>query len=175
VRAREVSVLGSSDIITPAVATNLFKLMAYKDEYEVARLSLDPTLERELKEQSGDDVSYSFKLHPPVLRAAGLNRKISLATWFKPGFKGLYAMRRVRGTALDPFGRGEVRATERALITEHVAAIDEAMAKLDSTNLTVVAEIAGLPDMIRGYEHVKLANVTKYRAQLIALRNRVRS
>ncbi|WP_328418533.1 indolepyruvate ferredoxin oxidoreductase family protein [Micromonospora sp. NBC_00389] len=174
VRVREVATLGTNDVVTPAVAANLFKLMAYKDEYEVARLSLDPALERQLKEQFGDDVTYSFKLHPPVLRALGMDRKMSLGSWFKPGFKALCAMRRVRGTAWDPFGRCDVRATERSLITEYVDVVDEATAALAPSNLKVVAEIASLPEMVRGYEEVKMGNVAKYREQLNSLRSRVR-
>ncbi|MEX2311631.1 MAG: DUF1285 domain-containing protein, partial [Rhodospirillales bacterium] len=119
VRDREESVLGSSELVTPLVARQLFKLMAYKDEYEVARLSLDPLLERDLKQQFGEDVRYSFALHPPVLRALGMRRKIALGTWFRPGFRLLYAMRHLRGTGFDPFGRAGVRRTERALVEEY--------------------------------------------------------
>jgi indolepyruvate ferredoxin oxidoreductase len=116
-------------------------------------------------------VRYSYRLHPPVLRAAGMDRKISLGRWFRPGFSALYGMRGLRGTRLDPFGRGEVRATERALIQEYVDAVDGATARLTPENLPQVAELAGLPDVVRGYEHVKMANVARYRERLSALRD----
>ena len=166
VRAREEAVVDQSHQVSHAVARNLFKLMAYKDEYEVARLSLDPALERDLKEQFGDDAKYSFRLHPPALRSAGMKNKLSLGSWFKPGFRTLYAMRRVRGTRLDPFGRSQVRATERALIGEYVDAVDVAMAVLTERCLPTVLALAELPDLVRGYEHVKLGNVAKFRAEL---------
>jgi hypothetical protein len=78
---------------------------------------------RDLKEQFGDEIRYSFALHPPVLRALGMKRKIALGAWFRPGFRLLYAMRHLRGTRLDPFGRATVRVTERALIEEYTAAV----------------------------------------------------
>jgi indolepyruvate ferredoxin oxidoreductase len=148
------------------VAANLYKLMAYKDEYEVARLSLDPELERRLKEQFGEDATYSYRLHPPVLRAAGMDRKISLGSWFRPAFSTLYAMRGLRGTRVDPFGRGDVRATERALIEEYVAAVDAALGVLTPATVDRVVELAELADVVRGYEHVKMANVARFRDRL---------
>ncbi|MGY1721521.1 indolepyruvate ferredoxin oxidoreductase family protein [Blastococcus sp. SYSU DS0533] len=175
VQEREMSVTGSSGPVTRAVAANLYKLMAYKDEYEVARLSVDPELARQLRDQFGSDVKYSYRLHPPVLRAAGMDRKISLGSWFRPGFHALYAMRGLRGTRLDPFGRGEVRATERALIEEYVTAVDAATAGLTQENVPLVAELAALPEVVRGYEHVKLANVARYRERLAELRSELSS
>ncbi len=166
VRTREEAVVGTTHRVTHAVARNLFKLMAYKDEYEVARLLLDPALERDVKEQFGADANYSFRLHPPVLRSAGMKNKLSLGSWFKPGFQVLYAMRRVRGTRIDPFGRSQIRATERALIGEYVDAVDAAMAVLSEPFLPTVLAVAELPDIVRGYEHVKLGNVAKFRDEL---------
>ncbi|WP_347058226.1 indolepyruvate ferredoxin oxidoreductase family protein [Blastococcus sp. HT6-30] len=171
VQARERAATGTGGPVTAAVAVNLYKLMAYKDEYEVARLSLDPELQRRVKEQFGADATYSYRLHPPVLRAAGMDRKISLGSWFRPGFRTLYAMRGLRGTRLDPFGRGEVRATERALIDEYVTAVDDALTVLGPDTAATVAELAGLPDIVRGYEHLKMANVARYRERLTELRS----
>ena len=99
-----------------AVARNLYKLMAYKDEYEVARLSLDPQLTANITAQFGEGARYRYRLHPPVLRALGMTSKISLGPWFRPGFRLLAAGRRLRGTPWDPFGRTQVRRTERALV-----------------------------------------------------------
>ncbi len=107
--------LGAPGPLTDAYARNLFKLMAYKDEYEVARLSLDPALDEQVVAQFGEQARYSYRLHPPVLRALGMKKKITLGSWVRPGFGLLYAGRRLRGTGLDVFGRTEVRRTERAL------------------------------------------------------------
>ena len=105
--------------ITEAVAKHLYKLMAYKDEYEVARLSLDPAFTAGLEDQFGEGTRYAYRLHPPVLRALGMKRKISLGPWFRPAFRVLHALRRLRGTRLDPFGRAEVRRVERELIEDY--------------------------------------------------------
>ena len=168
-RARELAVMGTTSAITQAFARNLYKLMAYKDEYEVARLSVDPTFERTLESEFGAGATYAFKLHPPILAAMGLKNKISLGTWIKPGLKFLAAVRGVRGTWFDPFGRDEVRCIERALIEEYTLAMNSAMQDLSLDNAASVAQLAHLPDLVRGYGKVKLANVAKYRAQLASL------
>jgi indolepyruvate ferredoxin oxidoreductase len=150
-----------------AVARGLHKLMAYKDEYEVARLSLDPALGARVTAQFGAGARVAYQLHPPLLRALGVDRKVSLGPWFRPAFRALRAMRRVRGTRLDPFGHTEVRRTERALIAEYRAAMEQALraAPGDERAVQLAAELAGLPDMVRGYEEVKLGNVARYRAR----------
>ena len=152
--------------LAEAVATGLYKLMAYKDEYEVARLSLDPALEASVRAQFGDGARYAWKLHPPVLRAAGMQRKITLGRWFTPGYRTLRAMRRLRGTRLDPFGVAEVRRVERELVAEYRALVPELLAMDDVERAT---EIAALPDMVRGYEQIKLDNVARYRARVAEL------
>jgi indolepyruvate ferredoxin oxidoreductase len=162
VRARE-SRLVQSDELTEAVARNLFKLMAYKDEYEVARLCLDPGLDADLTAQFGPDAKYRYQLHPPVLRALGMRRKISLGAWFRVVFHVLVSLRRLRGTPFDPFGRARVRKVERALIDEYLGTVDELLAGLTVANHALAVEIAELPDLVRGYEDVKLASVETYR------------
>src|SRR5690606_11554396 len=102
VRAAEERAVPGSTELAEAVARNLHKLMAYKDEYEVARLSLDPALAAEVEARFGAGARYAWKLHPPVLRALGLQRKITLGRWATPVFRLLRAMRRLRGTPLDP-------------------------------------------------------------------------
>jgi indolepyruvate ferredoxin oxidoreductase len=148
--------------ITEAVAKHLYKLMAYKDEYEVARLSLDPAFTADLEEQFGEGTKFAYRLHPPVLRALGMKRKISLGPWFRPAFRLLHALRRLRGTRFDPFGRAEVRRVERELIEDYRAAVLEAFRAADVDRAQVLA-LAELPDLVRGYEDVKLANVARYR------------
>jgi indolepyruvate ferredoxin oxidoreductase len=156
---------------TTAVARNLYKLMAYKDEYEVARLSVDPQLTADITAQFGAGARYRYRLHPPVLRSLGMTSKISLGPWFRPGFRLLAAGRRLRGTPWDPFGRTRVRRTERALVSEYRAITGQLLTGLTTANHALAVEIAGLPDLVRGYEEIKLGNVAAYRdraAELLA-------
>jgi indolepyruvate ferredoxin oxidoreductase len=157
--------------VTEEVARNLYKLMAYKDEYEVARLCLDEDLAAGIEARFGAGARYSYRLHPPLLRALGMKRKISLGGWARPVFALLRAMRRLRGTRFDPFGYTAVRRAERALIPEYREAVWSALSTAGPGDHAVAAELAALPDMIRGYEHIKLASVARYRerqAELLA-------
>jgi indolepyruvate ferredoxin oxidoreductase len=165
IAAAEAARLGDSTTLTAAVATYLYKLMAYKDEYEVSRLILESGRSA-ATEAFGDEVKVQYRLHPPVLKSLGMDRKISLGRWAEPGFRALVGMRRLRGTALDPFGRTEVRRTERALVAEYVAVVGRLAEVVDESNLSTVVAIASLPDVVRGYEEVKMANVDRYRARL---------
>ncbi|MER6800134.1 DUF6537 domain-containing protein, partial [Amycolatopsis mediterranei] len=131
--------------LTEAVAKHLYKLMAYKDEYEVARLSLDPALTDGLAEQFGAGTKYAYRLHPPVLRALGMRRKISLGPWFRPAFRLLHALRRLRGTRFDPFGRAEVRKVERELIEDYRSVVLQALRAGDVGKARALAE---LPDLV---------------------------
>jgi indolepyruvate ferredoxin oxidoreductase len=169
VRALEAAVTGG-ETLARTVAENLYKLTAYKDEYEVARLSLDPALDEAVRAQFGDGARYQYRLHPPVLRALGLKHKISLGPWARPALAGLVAMRRVRGTWLDPFGRTEVRRTERALIVEYREVVDALLTGLTTGNHDLAIQIAALPDQIRGYEDIKLDTVRAYHEKLAGLR-----
>jgi indolepyruvate ferredoxin oxidoreductase len=137
--------------------------MAYKDEYEVARLSIDPEVRRRVEEQFGAGSSFSYRLHPPVLRGLGMKRKISLGSWFRPGFRVLYAGRRLRGSRADVFGYARVRRAERQLILDYRQMIERALDQLAPGTQEIIAELASAPDMIRGYEQVKLDNVERYR------------
>ncbi len=171
VRAREAEVTDGEggDLLARTVAANLFKLAAYKDEYEVARLSLDPAVTEQISEQFGAGARYAYRLHPPVLRSLGMRNKVSLGPWFRPAFRSLVAMRRLRGTAFDPFGRTEVRRVERALVTEYRDVITRLADGLTAGNHDLAVEIAGLPDMVRGYEEIKLANAAAYRERMAEL------
>jgi indolepyruvate ferredoxin oxidoreductase len=162
----ERGALGAPGQLTETYARQLFKLMAYKDEYEVARLSLDPALEAAVTAQFGAGARYHYRLHPPVLRALGMKKKVSLGPWFRPAFRALYASRGVRGTAWDVFGRTEVRRTERALPGEYRDAVAAALPRLSAGTLPALVALAELPDLVRGYEHVKLANVSRFRTAL---------
>jgi len=152
--------------VTEVVARNLHKLMAYKDEYEVARLSLDAGLTASLEAAFGPGARVSHRLHPPLLRALGIKRKIALGRRSaRPVFRLLYALRGLRGTLVDPFGHTAVRRAERAVIQEYRDGILTAIrssAPADAKSV-VVSELAGLPEEIRGYEHIKLAAIAAYR------------
>nr|BFE77890.1 hypothetical protein GCM10020093_004910 [Planobispora longispora] len=149
--------------------------MAYKDEYEVARLHLDPAERARIAAEFGPGAKISYNLHPPVLRALGMKRKIRLGTWFDPAFRVMYGMRRLRGTRLDPFGLAGVRKVERELVAEYTRDVHRALDLLSPETEGTVRELAGLPEMIRGYEHVKLGNVAAYRERAAALLARLGS
>ncbi|MFI9593170.1 indolepyruvate ferredoxin oxidoreductase family protein [Nonomuraea sp. NPDC052265] len=146
-----------------AYARSLHKLMAYKDEYEVARLHLDPAEQARREREYGADATVSVLLHPPLLRAMGMKRKIRLRRSAPVLFRGLRAARVLRGTALDVFGQAEVRRVERELIIEYRDLMRAALARLTPGTIDAVAEIAGLPESIRGYEDIKLARVAEFR------------
>ncbi|MFE0104555.1 indolepyruvate ferredoxin oxidoreductase family protein [Streptomyces sp. NPDC059009] len=151
--------------ITRAFATSLHQLMAYKDEYEVARLHLDPAEQARIRAEFGADATVSVLLHPPVLRALGMNRKLRLQRTIGPAFRALRAARRLRGTPLDPFAHSAVRRTERALVTEYQQLMRQALDHLTPDNAEAVVRIAELPRTIRGYEHIKMARVEEYRVR----------
>jgi len=155
--------------LSEAVARYLFKLMAYKDEYEVARLHLQNDLAAALKEQYPDGVSIHYNLHPPMLRALGWQSKIKFGRWFQGAFRALRSMRGLRGSALDPFGWAEVRRVERALVGEYRTLVDKALVGLDVASHARAVKLANLPDLIRGYEEIKLANVRRFREEVRAL------
>jgi indolepyruvate ferredoxin oxidoreductase len=159
--------------LVEAAARQAFKLMAYKDEYEVARLHLDAVEQAKLQAEFGEDAKIAFNLHPPLLRAMGLERKLKLGAWFAPSFKALYRMRRLRGTKLDPFGRAEVRRVERELIEEYERTVEEALTVLTPETHATALELLELPDVIRGYEDIKLRNVVLFRKRAEALRKRL--
>ena len=155
--------------LAEAVARHLFKLMAYKDEYEVARLHLKHDLAASLADEYPDGVRVYYHLHPPILRALGLQRKLALGRWFDPVFRVLAALKGLRGTALDPFGRARVRRVERELIGEYQALVDKALVGLSPETHARAVKLASLPDLIRGYEDVKLASVARFRDEVRAL------
>jgi len=151
-----------------AVARHLFKLTAYKDEYEVARLLTDPAFLASTGE-SFPGGTISFNLHPPMLRAMGRTKKIA----FRPGSHGslraLAKMKRVRGTRADVFGYAHVRKVERALRDHYRAMVTDLAAALTVEDYDRAVRLAELPDLVRGYETVKLRNVEVYVAELRSL------
>jgi indolepyruvate ferredoxin oxidoreductase len=170
VRAAEHDRTPGSTALTEAVARYLYKLMAYKDEYEVARLALEPSLGADLAAEFGPGARASWRLHPPVLRALGMKKKIALGPWFVPAFRVLRAMRSLRGTPMDPFGRTRVRVVERELIEEYRGLVDHLIGRLSPATAALAVQLAELPDGVRGYEDTKLRNVGSYRQSLAELR-----
>jgi indolepyruvate ferredoxin oxidoreductase len=165
VRAAEQAAVPGETRLSEAVARYLFKLMAYKDEYEVARLHLKADVGRALAEEYPDGVRVRYQLHPPLLRALGMTRKIALGPWFDGVFRILTRMKGLRGTALDPFGRAAVRRVERALPAEYRALVEGALGGLSRATYERAVTLARLPDLVRGYEDIKLRNVERFRAE----------
>ncbi len=148
--------------LTHAVARHYFKLLAYKDEYEVARLARDPEVHQLVRAEFGPDARLSWRLHPPTLRALGLRRKLVLGSWFGGVLAMLAAFRFVRGTWIDPFGWAHVRRTERRLAREYAATVRAYLPRLTPEVHATFVEIAALPDLVRGFESVKLRSVAEY-------------
>ena len=146
-------------------ARQLFKLMAYKDEYEVARLWLQDPTEAEAMEAYDGPLTVYYHLHPPILRALGMQRKLRLGPWFKPVFRLLYRMKGLRGTWFDAFGRAAVRREERQLVKEYRTLLERVSGKLTHENHPIACQIAAVPDAIRGYEEIKAKNIVTARSQ----------
>lgn len=168
-RAAEVAAATGATHLSEAVATYLHKLMAYKDEYEVARLALDPRVAAEVSHQFGEGARASWRLHPPTLRAMGMRDKLTLGRWFAPVLGVLYRARSLRGTRLDVFGYAHVRRVERRLVEEYIDTVRAALAVLDATTYDTAVRLASLPDGVRGYEDVKLRSVAAYSTARAAL------
>jgi indolepyruvate ferredoxin oxidoreductase len=169
VRAAESAAVPGAASLAEAVARNLYKLMAYKDEYEVARLILEPSMTAQIEAQFGPGARPAWKLHPPVLRALGMKKKMTLDMRFRLIFRVLRGLRGLRGTPFDIFGHTHVRRVERELIVEYRAVIERLLPVLGANNHARAVAIAGLPDLVRGYEQIKLDSVNRYRARLSEL------
>ncbi|MGJ7916976.1 indolepyruvate ferredoxin oxidoreductase family protein [Massilia sp. LXY-6] len=162
--------------VTTAVARNLAKLMAYKDEYEVARLYADPAFLDKLRSQfdgePGKDYRLHFHLAPPLLAprdAEGHPVKRSYGPWMLPAFRVLSRLKGLRGTLLDPFGHTEERRAERRLVEEYVGLVDELSHSLTHHNAEAAVKLAKLPDAIRGYGRVKEKSMAAAAAERTAL------
>jgi indolepyruvate ferredoxin oxidoreductase len=158
---------GVGDRLGKAVAQNLFKLMAYKDEYEVARLHSSSEFKKQLESQFEGDLELSYHLAPPVLAKKdrqGRLQKRRFGPWMGMSFHLLSKMKILRGTALDPFGRTEERRMERALIGEYRQRVAAELQALDASSLDRALEVARVPEKIRGFGHVKQQSVALARA-----------
>ncbi len=174
VRHREQEVAKSTKL-SEAVARYYAKLLAYKDEYEVARLHADGALERKIAGMFEGDYKLVFHLAPPLIAprdpVTGELRKMRFGAWMLPVFKLLKSLRGLRGTAFDPFGYTAERRMERSLIAEYEADVERILAKLSPANHSLAVQIASIPEEIRGFGHIKTRNVAaaeKKRAELLA-------
>jgi indolepyruvate ferredoxin oxidoreductase len=139
-------------------------VMAYKDEYEVARLLMDS--KDRIEDTLGSQVeSMTWNLHPPMLRSAGMDKKIRFTPQLRPAIAALKPMKRLRGTPLDLFGYAEVRKAERKLIDDYRSLIESLVPSLGS-DLGRCVTLAGLVDQVRGFEGVKMRNLRAYESAL---------
>lgn len=173
VRSTEQRQVPGSEALTLAVARNLGKLMAYKDEFEVARLYSSGEFQKRLAETFDGDYTVKFNLAPPLFArkdpSTGLLRKAEYGPWVFKAFALLARMRKHRGAWWDVFSKTAERRMERALISDYRQLIQSLLAELSATRLPLALEIAMVPEHIRGYGHIKEASVAKARQQWEAL------
>jgi indolepyruvate ferredoxin oxidoreductase len=169
VRTAEAQASPGSSELTEAVAKNLFKLMAYKDEYEVARLYTDGAFAAKLGEQFEGDVRLKFHLAAPLLarrdKVTGHLQKKEYGGWMIHAFRLLARLKFLRGTAFDPFGYTTERKAERKLIEDYLAMIEQHTTGLRREQIPILARLARLPEMIRGYGHIKEQSIGKSLAE----------
>jgi indolepyruvate ferredoxin oxidoreductase len=163
VRKSEHAASPASTELTEAVAKNLFKLMSYKDEYEVARLYTDGSFAKKVSDKFDGDFTLRYHLAPPIFakrdKTTGRLQKQEFGGWMLHAFRLLARLKFLRGSAFDPFGRTEERRTERKLVEDYMAMIDQRIVGLKAEQITLLTGLARVPEKIRGFGHVKEANV----------------
>lgn len=173
VQQAETAAMGpGKSALAEAVARQLFRLMAYKDEYEVARLYTDGAFQQKLAEQFEGDYTLRFHLAPPLLakkNEKGELIKQTYGPWMLKAFGLLAKLKGLRGTALDVFGYTEERRTERALIGEYLDLMEEVIGQLDASRYALALDIAQVPELIKGFGHVKERNLRAARERWQAL------
>jgi indolepyruvate ferredoxin oxidoreductase len=179
VRAVEQEKTPGREELASAAAEYLFKLMAYKDEYEVARLFTDGAFARQVAASFEGDLRYEFHLAPPLLARidpeSGRPRKISFGPWMMTAFRWLARLKSLRGTRLDPFGRSAERKLERRLVEDYVATLEELMRSLTPENHALAVAIAAMPEKIRGFGPVKQRHLAAAKAEEEALLGKLRA
>ncbi len=168
-KTREREKALNSSKLTEAVARYYAKLLAYKDEYEVARLQADPGFRKKIEGMFEGDYRVVHYLAPPLLTRK--EEKMRFGPWIRPVFAVLTKLKFLRGTAFDPFGYTEERRTERELIREYEETVERLLARLTPQNHALALQIAALPDEIRGYGHIKARSIgpaRKKRDELLA-------
>ena len=161
---------GSDSTLTETVALSWFKLLAAKDEYEVARLYAAPAFIQSLAETFEGDFKLTFHLAPPALNGRGTPRKRSFGPWMLPLLRLLAKFKGLRGSLLDPFRFSEDRRLERQLVANFESDVDLILQRLSPDTLSAAVELAGLPQSIRGYGHIKARNAEATRPKRETLR-----
>ncbi len=179
VRTVEQQRVPGSTAMSEAVARYYYKLLAYKDEYEVARLYSKPEFMQRLEATFEGELKLQFHLAPPIFNkpdpVTGKAKKSLYGPWLASGFRWLARLKKLRGTALDIFGRSEERQMERRLIGEYEAMVEELIAKLSRDNHALAVELVSVPEQIRGFGHVKLKHVAVAKKAEAALLERWRA
>ena len=180
VRRLEAALVPGATALAEAVARYLFKLLAYKDEYEVARLYTDGSFAAQVASTFEPGAHrYEFHLAPPLLArrdpATGVPRKMTFGPWVLGAFRVLAKLKGLRGTALDPFGYTHERRTERGLIADYEAVLEEVLRGLSPENHAVAVALAAIPEKIRGFGHVKARHLAAAKAEEAALLARFRA
>ncbi|MEH0076287.1 indolepyruvate ferredoxin oxidoreductase family protein [Pannonibacter sp. Pt2] len=165
--------------LTETAADMLYKVMAYKDEYEVARLYADPAFAAKLKAQFEDPKKVKVMLAPPLLSRGkdpktGRPAKMAFGPWVFSAFRLMSKMKGLRGTAFDPFGRTAERRAERALVASYSADLQTIIAALPKAGYGLLVELARVPDLVRGYGPVKEENLKKAEAKRRQLLDRLK-
>jgi indolepyruvate ferredoxin oxidoreductase len=166
--------------LAEAVARYLFKLMAYKDEYEIARLYADPAFTRQVGSTfAGDALRLRVHLAPPLLsprdKITGRPRKFVFGPWIFAVFRALAPLKFLRGSAVDPFGWTVERRAERTLIRDYEAMLEDILAKLSPENHHIAVALASLPDKIRGFGPIKMKSIDAAKAEEAALTGQFRN
>jgi indolepyruvate ferredoxin oxidoreductase len=179
-KAAEIAKTPGQSGFAEAVARYLFKLMAYKDEYEVARLYADPTFLAQVKsEVDGDNLRFTFHLAPPLLarrnKTTGEPRKMSFGPWIMKAFEVLAKLKVLRGTVFDPFGYMAERRIERQLVRDYETLLDEVIARLSADNHHLAVGLAVIPEKIRGFGPVKMRHLKAAKADETALLEQFRT
>jgi indolepyruvate ferredoxin oxidoreductase len=180
VKAAEAARAPGKRGLAEAVARYLFKLMAYKDEYEVARLYAGGEFMRQVRTTfAGENLRFEFHLAPPMIARkdgrTGAPQKMSFGPWMMHVFRLLAKLKGLRGTGFDPFGYTQERRTERALIADYEVMVAEVLDRLTPENHHVAVALAAIPDKIRGFGHIKMRSLTAAKAEEAALLAQFRS
>ena len=170
IQKAEQRISSNSQPLSTSVAQNLYKLMAYKDEYEVARLHSSESFQQAVKINFDGDYTLRYHLAPPLLSRkdpiTGFAKKREFGPWIIKVFTTLAKLKKLRGTPFDPFGYTAERKMERRLLREYTAMIDNLTDTLSLDNYQFAKQLAALPDSIRGFGHVKEQSVVNYDAEL---------
>ncbi|HXL48617.1 MAG TPA: indolepyruvate ferredoxin oxidoreductase family protein [Xanthobacteraceae bacterium] len=180
VKAVEAARAPGKSGLADAVGRYLFKLMAYKDEYEVARLYADESFAKQVRsELGGEHLRLYVHLAPPLLARAdkvtGEPKKMTFGPWIFPLFRLLAKFKFLRGTAFDPFGYTVERRRERALVREYEMMLEEVLARLSGENHHIAVALAAIPEKIRGFGHVKMRHLKAAKAEEAALLDQLRA